>query len=217
MFDTMLSRDMGKTLTTSVVQWTSYSIISSFQRRFSMNTVTPSRDVLPVGTWQGDPAHSSVTFELDYMTGRFRGSFAPFEATLTVDPETGISLRGSARAADVKVQDENLTAHLQTPDFFDVERTPQVSFESDRVELDGEHAAVAGTLTIRGSSQPVELEGTFSPPLTDPYGRERIGLRLDGTVDRTAFGIVWNAPLPTGEPALANEVRISAELYLVKA
>ena len=76
---------------------------------------------------------------------------------------------------------------------------------------------VAGELTIKGTSQPVELEGTVAEPITDPYGNERIGLKLDGTVDRTKFGIDWNNPLPSGEPALANDVSLSAELYLVKA
>jgi polyisoprenoid-binding protein YceI len=180
-----------------------------------MSTTTVTE--IPTGTWKADAAHSRVEFAVDYMTGTFRGSFAPFEATLEIDPEAGVSLHGAANVADVKVQDENLEAHLQSPDFFDAERAPRISFESQAAELDGDRVKVAGTLTIRELEQPVELEGTIAPPLTDPYGRERIGVRLDGTIDRTAFGIDWNAPLPTGGQALANDVRISAELYLVKA
>ena len=76
---------------------------------------------------------------------------------------------------------------------------------------------VEGELTIKGRTQPVELRGTIADPITDPYGRERIGLTLAGSIDRTSFGIDWNNPLPSGEPALANEVQLSAELYLVKA
>ena len=172
---------------------------------------------IPTGAWSADGAHSRIEFAVDYMTGTFRGTFSPFEATFEVDPDTGLVLRGSANVADVKVQDENLEAHLQSPDFFDAERAPKITFESKDVELDGERVKVAGTLAIRGTEQPVELEGTFAAPITDPFGRERIGVRLEGTIDRTAFGIDWNNPLPTGEPALANDVRISAELYLVQA
>ena len=182
-----------------------------------MSTIASSQDTLPAGTWGIDPVHSQVGFAVDYMSGTFRGSFSPVDAQLVVAEDGSVELHGSARADSVKVQDENLTAHLQAPDFFDAERTPEVSFRSSDVRRSGDHVTVAGELTIKGTSQPVELEGTIAEPITDPYGRERIGLKLDGSVDRTAFGIDWNNPLPNGQPALANEVSLSAELYLVKA
>jgi polyisoprenoid-binding protein YceI len=172
---------------------------------------------IPTGTWSADAAHSRIEFAVDYMTGTFRGTFSPFAATLDIDPDAGVVLRGSANAADVKVQDENLEAHLQSPDFFDAERAPKLTFESKDVELHGDRVTVTGTLAIRGVEQPLRLEGTLAAPITDPFGRERVGVKLEGTLDRTAFGIDWNNPLPTGEPALANDVRVSAELYLVKA
>lgn len=178
-----------------------------------MSTLTSSpREILHTGTWQADPAHSRIEFAVDYMTGTFRGSFSPFEATVADG-----TLRGSANVADVKVQDENLTAHLQSPEFFDAERTPTISFEAGELSVDGSKVTVPGELTIRGTTQPVELTGTVSEPITDPYGRERVGLLLEGRVDRTAFGLAWNNPLPSGEPALANDVRLTAELYLVRA
>ena len=177
-----------------------------------MSTLTSPQEILQTGTWKADAAHSRVEFAVDYMTGTFRGSFSPFEATL----EDGV-LRGAAKVADVKVQDENLAGHLQSPDFFDAERTPAISFASTEIALDGPSAIVKGELTIRGATHPVELSGTISEPITDPYGQERVGVRLAGSVDRTAFGINWNNPLPSGQPALANDVRLSAELYLVKA
>ena len=177
-----------------------------------MSTLTSPQEILQTGTWKADSAHSRIEFAVDYMTGTFRGSFSPFEATL----DDGV-LRGSAKVADVKVQDENLAGHLQSPEFFDSERTPEISFESREIALDGPSATVNGELTIRGTSQPVELTGTISEPITDPYGQERVGLQLGGRVDRTAFGINWNNPLPSGQPALANDVRLTAELYLVKA
>ena len=182
-----------------------------------MTTTTGNSTVLPVGTWQLDAAHSQVGFAVDYMVGTFRGTFSPVDGKFEVAEDGTATLSGRTEAASVKVQDENLEAHLQTPDFFDAERTPELSFGADEIVRDGDDVTVRGELTIRGVEQPIELHGTIADPITDPYGRERIGLKLEGTVDRTSFGLNWNNPLPSGEPALANDVSLSAELYFVKA
>jgi polyisoprenoid-binding protein YceI len=182
-----------------------------------MTTSTPTRATLPTGTWQLDPAHSQVGFAVEYMVGTFRGTFSPLEGELEVSEDGTAELSGRARAESVQVQDENLEAHLQSPDFFDAERAPELTFEASDIRRDGDDLTVNGELTIRGATQPIELKGTIKDPITDPYGRERIGITLEGSVDRTSFGINWNNPLPSGEPALANDVKLSAELYFVKA
>ena len=166
---------------------------------------------LPTGTWSLDPVHSSIGFELPYLAGTFRGQFEDVEAKLTEE-----SLTGSARVASVDVKDENLSAHLQAPDFFDVERHPELKFESHELERSGEALTVRGDITIRGVTKPVELTGTISEQLTDGYGRELLALTVETTVDRTTFGLNWNTPLPSGEPALANEVKLIAQLHFVK-
>jgi polyisoprenoid-binding protein YceI len=166
---------------------------------------------LPTGTWSLDPIHSSIGFELPYLAGTFRGTFTDVDAKLTDE-----SLSGSARVASIDVKDDNLSAHLQGPDFFDTERHPELEFESREIERSGEALTVHGEITIRGVTKPVELTGTISEPLTDYTDRERVGVKLETTLDRTEFGVNWNAPLPSGEPALANEVKLVAELYFVK-
>jgi len=166
---------------------------------------------LPTGTWSLDPVHSTIGFELPYLAGTFRGQFKDVEAKLTEE-----SLTGSARVASIDVKDENLSAHLQGPDFFDAERHPELEFESQELQRSGEALTVRGDITIRGVTKPVELAGTISEPITDYAGRERVGLKLETTVDRTEFGVNWNAPLPSGEPALANEVKLVTELYFVR-
>jgi polyisoprenoid-binding protein YceI len=176
-----------------------------------MAVLTEGRTALPTGTWALDPIHSTIGFELQYLAGTFRGTFKDVDAKLTED-----GLRGSARVASVDVKDENLSAHLQSPEFFDAERYPELSFESREVELSGESLTVRGDITIRGITHPVELKGTVSEPLTDYANRGRIGLQLEASIDRTAFGVDWNAPLPSGEPALANDVKLVAELYFVR-
>jgi polyisoprenoid-binding protein YceI len=171
---------------------------------------------LPAGTWQLDPVHSQVGFAVKYMVGTFRGSFSPVQATLAVAEDGSAALSGSARAESVKVQEPNLVAHLLSPDFFDAERAPELGFRSTDVRVSGDAVTVDGELTIKGVTRPVTLEGAATEPITDPYGRERIGLTLAGAIDRTDFGISWNNPLPSGKSALANEVSLDAELYLVK-
>ena len=164
---------------------------------------------IPTGTWRADPVHSSVGFAVKYLgVATFTGELTNFEATLT-DGE----LAGQAEVASVEVKDENLKAHLQSPDFFDAERHPKVTF-SGTASGEGDFE---GELTIKGVTQPVTIEAVVTGPVTDPYGNERYGLSLSTVVDRTAFDLNWNAPLPGGGFALANDVTLKVELSLVKA
>ena len=177
---------------------------------------TPTLTVAPPGTWNLDPVHSRVDFEVSYLAGTFKGEFHEIGAELTVEAERA-SLEGTAKVASVDVKDENLSAHLQSPDFFDAERHPELRFTAEEIRLDGDRkVSVAGELTIKGVSKPVAVTGTVTAPLVDPYGNERIGLNLATKIDRTDFGVNWNNPLPSGEPSLANDVTILAELQFVK-
>ena len=172
--------------------------------------------IAPAGTWQLDPVHSSIGFEVPYLAGTFKGEFRRADAQLTVDGED-VTLEGTAEVSSVDVKDENLAAHLQSPDFFDAERFPQLRFVAHGIELEGDSVVVDGEITIKGVTRPVTVTGTVASPLVDAYGRDRVGLDLRATVDRTDFGVSWNIPLPTGEPALGNEVTIVAGVQLVKA
>ena len=181
-----------------------------------MNTTTQTQTSLPTGTWSVDPVHSQVGFAVDYLVGTFRGSFTPVEGTLAVAEDGTTELKGSAQASSIKVQDENLGTHLLSPDFFDAERTPEIRFAATDVRRSGDDVAAHGELTIKGTTQPVELKGRVSDPIKHADEKDRIGLTLETTIDRTQFGLNWNMPLPSGEPALANDVTLTAELYLVK-
>ena len=180
----------------------------------STTTKTPTT-IAPAGTWQLDPIHSQIGFEVAYLSGTFKGQFRKFDGKLAVDGDHA-TLEGSVEMTSVDVKDENLSAHLQSPDFFDAEQHPVLGFTATDISLDGENVNVQGALTIKGVTQPTEVTGTVAAPLTDYAGRERIGLKLTTTVDRTAFGVSWNAPIPSGEPALANDVSINAELFFYK-
>jgi polyisoprenoid-binding protein YceI len=167
-----------------------------------MSTIT--KQSLPTGAWSADPVHSNVAFEVAYAgVNTFRGGFREYSATVA----DGV-LEGSATVASVDVKDEQLNGHLQTPDFFDAERFPEITFRTTDLER--------GELTIKGVTHPVRLSGTVSEPNVDPFGRERIGLKLETTIDRNAYGVSWNAPNQGGGNYLGDDVRLTAELALVK-
>jgi polyisoprenoid-binding protein YceI len=170
-----------------------------------------TQQALPTGTWGTDTVHSTVGFAVPYLAGTFQGTFSNYDARLS----DGV-LVGTAEVASVQAKDPNLEAHLQSPEFFDAERFPQLSFEAREINRSGDDLTIAGELTLKGHTESVEIKGHINDPAPDPFGGERFGLQLETTVDRTKFGLNWNNPLPSGDPALANDVTIIVDLQLVK-
>jgi polyisoprenoid-binding protein YceI len=170
---------------------------------------TTEAQVIPSGTWTADRVHSTIGFAVKYMAGTFQGSFSDFDAQL----RDGV-LEGSARVSSIQVKDPNLEAHLQSPEFFDAERHPEITFRSTDIRGDGDQLHVDGEITIKGHTETVRITGAATEPLDDPFGGHRFGLSLEARVDRTAFDISWNNPLPSGEPALSAEVTLIADLQL---
>jgi polyisoprenoid-binding protein YceI len=145
------------------------------------------------------------------MAGTFHGTFGDFDAAVA----DGV-LNGTAKVASVRVKDENLAAHLQGPDFFDAQTHPELTFTSKTLNRDGDRMTIEGEITIKGHTETAQITGEISDPIADPYGGNRFGLTLRTVVDRDTFGITWNNPLPSGQPALSNLVTITAELQLSK-
>jgi len=171
---------------------------------------------VPTGTWQLDPVHSKASFAVKHAgLSSFRGHFTEVDARLT-DASGTPTLTGSAKVASVDVPVEQLKGHLQGPDFFDAERFPEISFMATNLQQSGEQLKVAGELTMRGVTQPIEATGTIAGPAQYFDGNDRIAIELQTTVDRTAYGINWNAPIPSGGNALADDVTITVELQLVR-
>jgi polyisoprenoid-binding protein YceI len=173
-----------------------------------MSTIAP-QETAPTGTFQVDRVHSSLGFEVRYMgIAFFKAALKDFDASLAEG-----RLAGSARVESIETKDENLHAHLLAPEFFDAAEHPEVTF-SGELAAAGDSVEIDGEITIKGVTKPAVLRGTLTGPTTDPYGNTRYGLDLTTKIDRTEFGLLWNAD---GTKALGNEVTLKAELSLVAA
>jgi polyisoprenoid-binding protein YceI len=167
---------------------------------------------VPAGTWTADKIHSTIGFEVEHMVSTFRGRFEDYDARL-VDGK----LIGTVAVPSVKVYDENLEAHLQSPDFFDAQLHPELRFESRELQIDDDGTVTLdGELTIKGTAKDVTAKGRYVHVEADLAGGARIGLQLEATVDRREFGLNWNAPLPKGGFVLGNDVTLVVALELVK-
>jgi len=179
-------------------------------------STTEQTTSIQTGTWSLDSTHSNVGFAVTYSgAGTVRGGFNEFTAEL-VDGK----LEGSAKVASVSFDEEQLVGHLLSPDFFDAERFPELRFASQTIERSGDDVTIDGELTLRGVTKPVTITGTVVGPTPDAGVSgpiQRIALDVETTVDRREFGIEWNRDLPSGEPALGYDVKITANLALVQA
>ena len=181
-----------------------------------MTIVADTSVAIPAGTWTIDPVWSSLEFEVKKLglmtikgrvpgfTGRIQGGEKP-------------SLEGSVDVSSITTFDGTRDGHLQSPDFFDVARYPTLHFESTSIELLGDELLVEGELTIRGVTKHVDLRGHYVGVALDHMGNDRIGLELATTVDRTEFGLEWNAPLPGGGLLLPSEVVLRASFVAVRS
>jgi polyisoprenoid-binding protein YceI len=174
-----------------------------------------AESTIPAGTWQTDPVHSSVGFAVRHAVGTFRGGFGKFQASLS-DASGEARLTGQVPVESVEVKEENLEAHLLSPEFFDRDQTPEITFESNRVDVDGDELVVEGQLTVKGTSHQVSARGKLNGPIPGADGTDRLGIELETTVDRHDYGLDWNMDLPDGSKMLGDEVTLTAHLELVR-
>ena len=175
-----------------------------------------SATIIPSGEWKIDPVWSSLEFEVKKLgLATVKGRVPGFSGTVLGGDNP--SIEGTVKAASITTFDADRDGHLQAPDFFDTQRYPELRFASTSVEANGNELVVTGDLTIKDVTKQVELTGIFVGSAIDPWGNERIGLELEGTVDRTDFGLDWNAPLPGGGFLLPNEIVLKAYFAAVRA
>jgi polyisoprenoid-binding protein YceI len=172
-----------------------------------------TEQAVPAGTWTIDPVHSKAAFAVRHSgIATFRGSFTELSATLTDG-----TLDGAVEVASVEVPVAQLKGHLQSPDFFDAEQYPQITFRANDLDLDGERLSVRGELTMRGITRELEATGTVAGPVEYLQGPERIAISLETVINRHDFGVSWNAPLPGGGNAVGDDVTLTVDLQLTRA
>ena len=171
-------------------------------------------------TWQIDPSHSTVEFAVRHlMIATVKGRFGEFQGTVQMDvenPATAV-VDVTIPAASVDTRESQRDNHLRSPDFFDVERFPTITFRSRRVErLRDAELRVTGDLTIHGITRPVALSITPGGFTRDPWGNERAAFRASTQINREDFGLKWNQILETGGVLVGEAVRIEVEVELVR-
>jgi polyisoprenoid-binding protein YceI len=176
---------------------------------------------VPAGTWRVDPAHSSAAFEVRHMMiATVRGRFREFDGILEAaeDDPSNSRAQGSARTASIDTGNEERDAHLRSPEFFDAERYPEITFASTRIaHVEGGLYRVTGDLTIKDITREVEMTATVEGAGEDPWGNERVGVAVRGAIDRTEFGLTWQQRLASGGLLVGEEVQVMIDISAVRA
>ena len=167
---------------------------------------------LPAGTWTLDPTHSEVGFVARHlMVTKVRGSFGEVTGTVTVKDDVLDSV------ADVTIKTDSISsgtadrdAHLRSADFFDVENHPEIRFVSTSFTGD----TLVGDLTIKGVTKPVTLDVDFNGVATDPWGNTKAAFEAEGEIDRTQWGLNWNAALETGGVLVSEKIKLKLDVQL---
>jgi polyisoprenoid-binding protein YceI len=177
-----------------------------------------SLQAIPTGVYNVDPTHSNVGFEVRHMgIATVRGAFRKFQGTIDATGDAPV-LQGAVEVSSIDSGDTQRDAHLASPEFFDAESHPEITFHSTAGDpLDDGHLRLTGEITIKGITKPIELTGVVAEGGTDPWGNERIGLELAGQIDRREFDLKWNQTLPNGNLLVSNEVKLLVSVSAVKA
>jgi polyisoprenoid-binding protein YceI len=167
------------------------------------------------GTWEIDPLHSTIGFAVKHaMVSTTRGHFASFSGGATIDaenPETS-SAWVEIDATTISTGTEQRDQHLRSPDFWDAENHPKITFKSTSAKLDGDNLLLTGDLVVRGHSHPVELTWEFNGIAKDPYGTVKAGFEGTSTIKRSDWNLNWNAALETGGFLISDKVKLVLEI-----
>jgi polyisoprenoid-binding protein YceI len=170
--------------------------------------------------WALDPTHSEIGFKVKHMMfTNISGSFNNFEVTAETgsDDFTDAKIEFKANVNSVSTNNEQRDTHLKSADFFDAENFPAITFSATEIKLNSlDDYKLTGNLTIKGITKSISLDLENGGLMKDPWGNLKAGFSILGSINRTDFGLVWNAPLETGGVLVSDEVRINCEIQLVK-
>lgn len=174
---------------------------------------------IPTGTWSVDAAHSSVEFRVKHLgISTVRGAFREFEGTLEIgDDIESAKAYGKIKAASIDTNEPQRDDHLRSPDFFDAENYPEITFESTEIKpLDEDTFEVTGDLTMHGVTNPITLTVETTGTEQDPWGNERVGLEGLGKLNRSEWEMKFNQALGSGNMMVSDKVIISLDISAVK-
>ena len=169
--------------------------------------------------WKLDPAHSAVEFSAKHlMISTVKGRITDIEGTIYTDEKdpSNSSVEVALKAVSLDTRTEQRDQHLRSADFLHVEKFPEISFKSTRIEGDKEAFKLTGDLTIRDVTKPITLAVQFEGRTKDPWGGERVGFSATGKLDRREFGLTWNQALETGGVVVGNDIKINLEVEAIK-
>ena len=174
---------------------------------------TTSTSVPATGTWAIDPTHTDITFTARHLVvAKVKGSFERFSGEIVVADEVGDS------SVDVRIEAASITtgtpdrdAHLTSGDFLDAENHPELRFVSTAVRPNGSDWVLEGELTIRGTTNAVSMDLEYLGTATDPFGNVKAAFAASTEIDRTAWGLNWNAPLEAGGVLVGEKVKIEID------
>lgn len=182
----------------------------------SKEVLQPTQKVNETTTWVLDPTHSEVQFKVKHlMITNVTGSFKVLNAEVNADEHFGkTKVSFTADINSVDTGNGQRDGHLKSADFFDAEKFPAIKFES--ADYNAKEGKIKGNLTIKGVTKPVTLEAEFNGINKDPWGNHKAGFSLSGKINRTDWGLSWNAPIEAGGVLVSEEVKINAEVQFVK-
>lgn len=170
--------------------------------------------------WSMDPTHSEITFKVKHLmistvTGQFK-KFNVMGETENDDFNTAKKIEFTADIDSIDTNNEQRDGHLKSADFFNIEKNPQIHFSGKKYEVENGEGKLSGDLSLAGITQPVTLNVEFGGTVVDPYGQTKAGFTISGKISRKDFGITYNAALETGGVLIGDEIKINAEIQLVK-
>ena len=182
-----------------------------------MTTATKSPTLAPAGTWVVDPKHSSVEFQVKHLgIATVRGHFESFAGTLRIGEDSAEAF-GTVDAGSLSTNEAGRDEHLRSPDFFDVERYPQIEFTSTAIEPLGDDTfEVSGELTLHGVTRPVTLRAEVTGTEQDPWGNDRVGLEVRGQIDRSDYGMTFNQALGSGNMLVSDKIKLALDVSAIK-
>ena len=170
--------------------------------------------------WSLDPTHSEISFKVKHlMISTVSGNFKQFNLEVETEDADFNSAKKIAFSADIdsiSTNNEQRDAHLKSADFFNAEQHAQILFSGTNYKADGDEGKLHGNLTIAGITNPVTLNVEFGGIVADPYGQTKAGFTVTGKISRKAFGITYGAATETGGVLLGDEIKVNAEIQLVK-